>query len=155
MSKETEAKKIALVMLVAQKAIEKAERALQSDDLHLLCTSEPELTAADAAIGDLMIWLLDTDHYNAGGEHDALLEARDEIWRLRPAARERYGELLSHPYFDDGLHSSGYPSDVALDWIKGYDCYEHGVGNCTRHYADALGISTCSIGSTGRMGRYL
>lgn len=129
MSKETAEKKTALVLLVAHEAIEKGSRALRSDDIHLLRTSEPELTAAEAAIGGLLIWLLDTDLYKPNANRDALLKARDEIWRLSPEVRERYRELLSRPHFDGPLHDGEYPSEVALDWIKGYDCYEHGVGN--------------------------
>ena len=129
MSKETAEKKTALVLLVAHEAIEKGARALQSDDIHLLRTSELGLAAADAAIGDLMIWLLDTGLYKPNANRGALLKARDDIWRLRPEVRERYHELLSRPHFDGPLHDGEHPSEVALDWIKGYDCYEHGVGN--------------------------
>lgn len=129
MSKETAEKKTALVLLVTHEAIEKGSRALRFDDIHLLRTSEPELTAAEAAIGDLLIWLLDTDLYKPNANRGALLKARDDIWRLRPEVRERYHELLSRPHFDGPLHDGEHPSEVALDWIKGYDCYEHGVGN--------------------------
>lgn len=129
MSKETAEKKTALVLLVAHEAIEKGSRALRSDDIHLLRTSELELTAALFTIGDLLIWLLDTDLYKPNANRDALLTARDEIWRLRPEVCERSRVLLSRPRFDGPLHEDQYPSEVVLEWIEGYDCYEHGVGN--------------------------
>lgn len=129
MSKETAEKKTALVLLVAHEAVEKGSRALRFDDIHLLRTSEPELTDAEAGIGDLLIWLLDTDLYKPNANRDALLKARDDIWRLRPEVRERYRELLSRPHFDGPLHDGEYPSEVALDWIRAYDCLKDGAAD--------------------------